>query len=600
MVDTQVITVIAYPRTYNNVSMDSLYQFYNELQQELPNKALTRNEKVHIEIHSPEEMQKLREVAKRYRLLNYEPELPFAKGGKVKEHRPIKVRFHLGRGKNFMKWKIEDKDTGEIKFLDPDDVQLKLVDNLLTNRPTTAKKIFTGAMNKAPIAWIESKNVIISEKPRNIAPVDQISYNPRRSPNWTNTAGDNVDKEIYPELITYGRKVYLEQDGKLFELGGFIDTYEDGGEIPVTDIVETLSSECNHEFKTQVQSMLRQYLQQNPRERRFWNKYLTEDYVQPLPFAKGGVVTDKEGRVVDTKTRLKVDTLKLAKQPREKRQRTRAWLNSDHNFEGLYGSVKGRELITKYGRAIEKDTFNNRTTAHIVVEDFGKKSLYQIPVYVYDIITVDTYKEVNWDKTFINNLSIKDGQRILDLDAKLREPYVQETIDEWGHPKDWTFDNFEDFIWDDEIIVDHTIGEEYPSKKYSYPEYRKYMEKLHLMFIKAYEDSNKKKSPKKLELGGFVTGAVVGSVVTAYSLHQAEHGSKQKKMAKGGKVDGVINSKVTYKKGNSAGSYNVYENGKFKKATTKDVIEAMQKAKSRFKKDYKKYLETGKKLPKLM
>jgi len=56
----------------------------------------------------------------------------------------IKIRFNLGRGKNFMKWKIQYPN-GEIEYHNPTDVQLLMHDCTLKNRKKTAQKIFDGA-----------------------------------------------------------------------------------------------------------------------------------------------------------------------------------------------------------------------------------------------------------------------------------------------------------------------------------------------------------------------------------------------------------------------------------------------------------------------
>ena len=64
----------------------------------------------------------------------------------------IKVRFNLGAGKNFMKWKIERPD-GIISYHSPKEVQLVMAGCVLKNQKTTALKIFKGA-NKTLCSWI--------------------------------------------------------------------------------------------------------------------------------------------------------------------------------------------------------------------------------------------------------------------------------------------------------------------------------------------------------------------------------------------------------------------------------------------------------------
>jgi hypothetical protein len=145
-------------------------------------------------------------------------------GGSVpKADRPFKVRFHLGRGKDYMKWRLEDTDDKEVFFLPPEEVQLVMTNCVLTNRPARAKKIFSGEINKEPIAFVKCADVDIKTEIKPIKQADKLSYNPRKSPNWENSAGDNVDGIHFDKLMTYGRSVFAEKDGKFFELGGLVE-----------------------------------------------------------------------------------------------------------------------------------------------------------------------------------------------------------------------------------------------------------------------------------------------------------------------------------------------------------------------------------------
>tara|TARA_R110000764_G_scaffold542_8_gene2093 strand:- start:4493 stop:6352 length:1860 start_codon:yes stop_codon:yes gene_type:complete len=170
-------------------------------------------------------------------LASISPVLPiFKAGGKTAKYK-FKVRFHLGRGENYMKWKIEDVENKTDKFYDPEKVNLVLSDCKLTNQPTTANKIFTGQMNKAPIAYVQCNEVSVIEKD------DQIRYNPRVAPNWINKEQDNIDNTSYDQVVSEGRSLFAEKDGNKFEIGGFIDlspqslnngfnvTFNDGGKI---------------------------------------------------------------------------------------------------------------------------------------------------------------------------------------------------------------------------------------------------------------------------------------------------------------------------------------------------------------------------------
>ena len=149
------------------------------------------------------------------------------RGGKAdKVDRPFKVRFHLGAGKNFMTWRLENTDTKEVQFIDPEENRLVMSNCRLTNRPTTAKKIFSGQINKQPIAWIECENVDIFNDTEIPVAVDQIRYNPRENIHWSNNNSKNIDGMTFPELITYGRSVFIQDNGKFYELGGVIYNHD--------------------------------------------------------------------------------------------------------------------------------------------------------------------------------------------------------------------------------------------------------------------------------------------------------------------------------------------------------------------------------------
>lgn len=163
----------------------------------------------------------------------------FASGGHIapkgdnNKVRNWKVRFHLGRGENFMNWKVENPTTKEVDFYKPEEVQIEMYNCKLTNSPATATKIFTGEIDKSPIAWVVCERVKVDKKIEPVDPDERLSYNPRTAPNWFDTDGKNVDNYVFEKLVTFGRGVYYETpDGKLFALGGFVQEkfeFEIGG-----------------------------------------------------------------------------------------------------------------------------------------------------------------------------------------------------------------------------------------------------------------------------------------------------------------------------------------------------------------------------------
>jgi hypothetical protein len=126
--------------------------------------------------------------------------------------RPYKVRFNLGRGKNYMKWKVEGPNG--IKYYTPDEVQIHMNGCQLKNQRTTAQKINSGA-NKTVCAWVRCEHV-------EIFPVDflqlneefdtQLKYNPRVLPYWFIDENINVDSLVVRRIVTIGRKLYRKPD----------------------------------------------------------------------------------------------------------------------------------------------------------------------------------------------------------------------------------------------------------------------------------------------------------------------------------------------------------------------------------------------------
>jgi hypothetical protein len=122
----------------------------------------------------------------------------------------VKVRFNLGRGKNYMKWQIKYPD-GKILYENPDNVNLVLNNCMLKNNKKTAEKIFEG-QNKQVCAWILCESVSISRninENKSILEGVQIKYNPKLVPNWVSVDGKNIDNSFFSEIRTYGNKIFL-------------------------------------------------------------------------------------------------------------------------------------------------------------------------------------------------------------------------------------------------------------------------------------------------------------------------------------------------------------------------------------------------------
>ena len=111
----------------------------------------------------------------------------------------IKVRFNLGRGANFMKWKVQYPN-GVVEYYKPSEVQLLMKGCQLRNHKGVAKKIFDGG-EKVVCAWVLCDEIEIST--RKFLQLDtychRIKYNPRVQPNWL-LNGEVVDNQKYEQI----------------------------------------------------------------------------------------------------------------------------------------------------------------------------------------------------------------------------------------------------------------------------------------------------------------------------------------------------------------------------------------------------------------
>ena len=119
----------------------------------------------------------------------------------------IKVRFNLGKGKNYMKWKVEYPN-GRVEYYHPTTYQLIMEVCQLKNHKATAQKIFNGA-NKTVCAWVLCDDIEIREskfiKDRQ---EKRVRYNPRVLPNWM-YKDEVADGKSFERLYTVDYGLYV-------------------------------------------------------------------------------------------------------------------------------------------------------------------------------------------------------------------------------------------------------------------------------------------------------------------------------------------------------------------------------------------------------
>tara|TARA_Y100001937_G_scaffold14144_2_gene18923 strand:- start:17050 stop:17421 length:372 start_codon:yes stop_codon:yes gene_type:complete len=118
-----------------------------------------------------------------------------------------KVRFHLARGKNYMKWQVHDLKQGVKDYYDPEETSLELKSCKLGNHPKTAQRIYEGE-NKTVCAWVACEDVIVHTSTPSTNEMTHYKYNPRKNPHWFTDQNNNVDGRIMPSMVTSGRKLF--------------------------------------------------------------------------------------------------------------------------------------------------------------------------------------------------------------------------------------------------------------------------------------------------------------------------------------------------------------------------------------------------------
>jgi len=117
-----------------------------------------------------------------------------------------KIRFHLGRGKNYMKWQIKT-DKG-VSYVSPEESQIVMFNAKLVNQLGTAKKIYDGA-NKTVCAWIECEDFAVTERVtyagNDFMP---LFFNPRKNYNWVDLYGNIVNKSQFSLVLTKERNIF--------------------------------------------------------------------------------------------------------------------------------------------------------------------------------------------------------------------------------------------------------------------------------------------------------------------------------------------------------------------------------------------------------
>jgi hypothetical protein len=123
-----------------------------------------------------------------------------------------RLRFHLGKGENFMKWQLRNKEDGILEYYNPTEFVYTIKNGKLNNRRNVAKQIYGGS-NKTVCSWISFDSGSQDLSNFNRQECLKISYNPRVKPHWVcndipYSDMDGFEGDIYID----GKTLYVKKD----------------------------------------------------------------------------------------------------------------------------------------------------------------------------------------------------------------------------------------------------------------------------------------------------------------------------------------------------------------------------------------------------
>ena len=126
------------------------------------------------------------------------------------------VRFHLGRGENYLHWQVKAmcgrKKLQEF-YYDPFYYQLEMIGCKLVNKVNKAKKVHAAGV-KDVAGWVRCDEVMINNE-IGVDNLEKLYYNPIRDIHWRRESdcGEFAwDDSEYATLITQGKQVYVLEE----------------------------------------------------------------------------------------------------------------------------------------------------------------------------------------------------------------------------------------------------------------------------------------------------------------------------------------------------------------------------------------------------
>jgi hypothetical protein len=121
------------------------------------------------------------------------------------------VRFHLAKGKNYMKWQV--RNGKNVRYYDPSHCQLELINCKLINKVNKAKKINAAGV-KDVAGWVSCEYVAINHN-LTVDNLEKLYYNPIKDIHWrreSDACEFAWDNSEYATLVTNGKQVYILEE----------------------------------------------------------------------------------------------------------------------------------------------------------------------------------------------------------------------------------------------------------------------------------------------------------------------------------------------------------------------------------------------------
>lgn len=125
-----------------------------------------------------------------------------------------KIRFHLGRGDDFMKWQVRtlvSDGSDLVQYFEPEKYQLAMFNAKLKVQLGTSKKIHEGAC-KTVCAWVECEQLQILGSADFVKPNVSdfyVRFNPRVNANWIDMHNNIMNDEEYSLVVTQDRSLFV-------------------------------------------------------------------------------------------------------------------------------------------------------------------------------------------------------------------------------------------------------------------------------------------------------------------------------------------------------------------------------------------------------